>query len=159
MASVRPRVVRWLGAYRKAPAGRRAAAVAEAFAFMRERAAEPLWHGYSLVLSESPHVMVGLAFDPCDVTRAFWRDVWSEPQGVHLVATAEWAPRPYRVWDRFARVWARYRPDYHGEVWVHANAAPIAVAVRAGCPEARAIGHDIAAELDLPLAEVKPLRR
>lgn len=162
MCASQPVVVRWLAAYRRQLTGTRTAAWAETLGIGRERAAEPLWRGRSLLLAEQPTARIGLGFAAAAVRRAFWRDVWSEPSGDRLSAGATpgarvnaAARRGWRDWDRFARRWARHRPSWHAEAWLADAAEPVAVCHRAGDAEAVRWAAELAVELGLPVIAIR----
>lgn len=135
---------------------------AEVAFISRERAAEPLWRGRSLLLGECERVLVGLGYGPDAVVRVFHRDVWSEPRpGGRLEAAAQRLPskarKGWRDWDRFARWWASVRPTWHAEAWIAPRAEPVAVCYRDRDCVAERWAARLAAELELPLVPIRPL--
>jgi hypothetical protein len=156
-------VVRWLAAFR----GREPATVGAWLEVMlwecaptRDRAAEPLWRGRSVVGPRTSGL--GLGYDPDAVRIVRSADCWSEPvQGDltgRLTLRRSVPRRAWRNWDAFARVWARRWPGYHAEAWLGQNAEPTCLVVGTWVSDRRVeLARTLSRRLQLPVVRVRPL--
>lgn len=162
-ASHRLVVVRWLAAFRgERPATVAAwiAAAAYEVAADRDRAAEPLWRGRSILAARVPGI--GLGYTAEAVRRVRSADCWSEPiEGSDRLTLARSVPRrAWRDWDAFARQWARSAPVYHAEAWIGRDARPCAVVVADHVRHGglrRHAAQEIARRLRIPIVEVSAM--
>jgi hypothetical protein len=138
------KVVRWLGAFRKA-SSLLESALWELTQTERQVAAEPLWRGRSLI----HHARIGLVVDHQEslFRGGFISDAWTvtDDRGILRAKRDE---RRYRNFDRFLFVWNSQVPRHHGEVLFDATVFS-AVAYKGVEPP-----RELAAALNLPVREV-----
>ena len=156
-------VVRWLAAFR----GREPTTVEGwlevalwELAPSRDRAAEPLWHGRSIVGTRTSGL--GLGYDPDAVRIVRSADCWSEPVKGDLIGRLTLRRsvprRAWRDWHAFAKAWARNWPRYHAEAWIGQNAEPTCFVVGTWVSDRRAVlAQKLASRLQLPLVRVRPI--